>query len=66
MFRKLREKNARQAARIRELEELICPNGQHKWVRIDSCCVPGIRRGSKEFVHTYACQHCKRKKEADM
>ena len=56
-YRKLREENIRLKCRVQDLEERLCPCGQHDWVHVDTSYIyDGY--GSSEERNFYKCKRC--------
>lgn len=66
--RKLREKLIRQEARIRELEEILCPCEMHSYVKTGWHYQSPSGKGSDLItVYHYTCRKCKKRiQSADM
>lgn len=61
MFEKQKEairKEVAQELRIEQLEDIICPNGQHTWIELDGEVADEKSAG----FHYYLCKKCKKKK----
>lgn len=62
VFKKqLREKVIVQEARIRELEEILCPCEDHEWVNAGYHFVGGTGRGDETTVYHKVCKRCKKR-----
>lgn len=60
--RKLREKAIRQEARIRELEEILCPCERHFWLRTGVHYESPSGNGMDlTTVYHYSCKRCKKR-----
>lgn len=47
--------------RIKELEEIICPCGQHNWVKVEGYCkFDGIGNYEEPYYDLYQCKNCKK------
>lgn len=61
MFEKQKEairKEVAQELRIEQLEDIICPNGQHTWIEIET----SMGNPKSAGFHQYLCKKCKKKK----
>lgn len=45
-------------SRVAELENLICPCGQHDLVQVDYELVDGTGRGDETIMYYYQCRKC--------
>lgn len=59
--KRLREKVLVQEARIKELEEILCPCEAHEWVNIGFHFVGGTGRGDELTVYHKVCKRCKKR-----
>lgn len=59
--RKLRATVLRQEARIRELEEILCPCEEHEWVQTGFHFEGGSGAGDELTVYHKVCKRCKKR-----
>lgn len=59
--RKLRGAIIRQEARIAELEEILCPCGEHEWVPTGFHFEGGTGRGDELTYYHKICKRCKKR-----
>lgn len=52
------------AARIRELEEILCPCEQHDWVSTGYHFDGGTGRGDHTTFYHYICKRCKKRMQS--
>lgn len=62
MFGKKKLRQAEQ--RILELEEILCPRGQHDWELTGTEFDDDNGRGGGSFTFSYTCKRCKRKMQS--
>ncbi len=63
MFGKKSEIIKSQSNRIEELEEILCPCGQHDYISTGYYFYGGSGRGDELTMYTYICRRCKKKIE---
>lgn len=64
MFGKRKRELLTQAARIRELEEILCPCEQHDWVSTGYHFDGGTGCGDSTTFYHYICKRCKKRMQS--
>lgn len=59
--KKLRATVLKQEARIRELEEILCPCEAHEWVQVGFHLEGGTGRGDELTIYHKICKRCKKR-----
>ena len=65
MFGKKKKEFLTQAARIRELEEILCPCEQHDWVSTGYHFDDGTGYGDSTTFYHYICKRCKKRMQME-